>query len=220
MNFPTIIDAFGTASFQIITSAEFAVDTFFVLSGCLAAYMLLKATHKALRQQQPRGVEDSASSAGRDGLGAMRSGGVAGVAPSSSAAAVIHFSTAGGGGGRRGGKGVSVGEHEAPLLSNHDHSSDAVSGDVDPSPLSVLPPLYAYYVVHRYLRLLPCLAVTIGLILYVAPLLGSGPFWDISWVALRSQCQSNGWTNLLFVNNFLPHPWEHNLDEQCAAWTW
>lgn len=46
-NFAEFIETAKTFSFQFVSNAFFAVDTFFVLSGFLAVYLLYKAVHKS-----------------------------------------------------------------------------------------------------------------------------------------------------------------------------
>ena len=79
-------------------------------------------------------------------------------------------------------------------------------------------------VVHRLLRIMPLYAMTLGFYVLIAPHMGSGPFW-YQWEGLLEPCREYGWTNLLFVNNFIPfdlpntatcfyHSWYLALDLQ------
>ena len=56
---------------------------------------------------------------------------------------------------------------------------------------------------HRLLRILPLYGMTLGFYTQIAPHLGSGPFWH-QWEGLLEPCREYGWTNLLFINNFVP----------------
>jgi len=78
--------------------------------------------------------------------------------------------------------------------------------------------------VHRLLRIMPLYAMTLGFYTLIAPHMGSGPFW-YQWEGLLEPCREYGWTNLLFVNNFVPfdlpntatcfyHSWYLALDLQ------
>jgi peptidoglycan/LPS O-acetylase OafA/YrhL len=75
----------------------------------------------------------------------------------------------------------------------------------------------AYYWLHRLWRILPLYAVAIGLYTFIVPVLGSGPFWN-SIDAWTNNCYSWWWTNLLFVNNYVP--WTDNFESECMVWTW
>lgn len=65
--------------------------------------------------------------------------------------------------------------------------------------LSNLPVL----LLSRLVRILPLYAVMLGLYTLIAPILSTGPFW-YKWLPLLKPCTDYGWTNLLFVNNFVP----------------
>ena len=77
---------------------------------------------------------------------------------------------------------------------------------------------------HRLLRIMPLYVMTLGFYTLIAPHMGSGPFW-YQWEGLLRPCREYGWTNLLFVNNFIPfdlpntatcfyHSWYLALDLQ------
>ena len=57
--------------------------------------------------------------------------------------------------------------------------------------------------VARAFRVLPLYLVTLLFYTQIAPHMGGGPFW-YQWTALLKPCHDYGWTNLLFVNNFVP----------------
>ena len=65
--------------------------------------------------------------------------------------------------------------------------------------LSHLPSL----LLARVVRILPLYAMCLGFYTQIAPQLGGGPFWH-QWIDLLKPCHDAIWTNLLFVNNFLP----------------
>ena len=71
---------------------------------------------------------------------------------------------------------------------------------------------------------MPLYAMTLGFYVFIAPHMGSGPFW-YQWEGLLEPCREYGWTNLFFVNNFIPfdlpntatcfyHSWYLALDLQ------
>lgn len=55
----------------------------------------------------------------------------------------------------------------------------------------------------RILRILPLYLACLFFWILIAPHLGSGPFW-YQWESLIQPCRQYWWTNVLFVNNFLP----------------
>ena len=67
----------------------------------------------------------------------------------------------------------------------------------------------------RYLRLVPLYGFIIGVYAYLAGHFSSGPFW-YRMIKEYSQCRTWGWTNLLFINNFVPSTYS----DQCVPWTW
>jgi peptidoglycan/LPS O-acetylase OafA/YrhL len=77
----------------------------------------------------------------------------------------------------------------------------------------------------RLLRILPLYLLCLGFYTQVAPHLylvgedndGGGPFW-YQWDSLLQPCRDSGWTNLLFINNFLP--WEKSNTETCFYHSW
>lgn len=67
------------------------------------------------------------------------------------------------------------------------------------------------------MRLLPLYAAVLASYVFLIPLLGSGPFWYLFDGPAISNCVSYWWTNLLFMNNFLPL--KNNWEGSCAPWT-
>jgi len=55
----------------------------------------------------------------------------------------------------------------------------------------------------RILRIMPLYLCCLGFWMFLAPHMGSGPFW-YQWEHFLEPCRQLWWTNLLFVNNFLP----------------
>ncbi|XP_012287276.1 O-acyltransferase like protein [Orussus abietinus] len=67
---------------------------------------------------------------------------------------------------------------------------------------------------HRYVRLTPAYAMTIGLYATLFDKIGSGPRWR-RWVGTeRDNCRDNWWANLLYVNNYV------NVDSICLSQSW
>nr|XP_033338952.1 uncharacterized protein LOC117227633 isoform X1 [Megalopta genalis] len=67
--------------------------------------------------------------------------------------------------------------------------------------------------VTRYIRLTPALLAVIFFYAFVMEHIGSGPLWNITVVRNAEICKSNAWTNLLYIQNFLP------MEETCATHT-
>ena len=53
-----------------------------------------------------------------------------------------------------------------------------------------------------YFRLTPTLMFCVLLVAKLRPFLGAGPLWYLG--ADVSGCSENWWTNLLYLNNFIP----------------
>ncbi|XP_042896783.1 nose resistant to fluoxetine protein 6 [Parasteatoda tepidariorum] len=71
---------------------------------------------------------------------------------------------------------------------------------------------WAYFYIHRYLRLTPVYMLVIAFYTTIYPYLGSGPFWPDYDV--EPLCQKNWWWNLLYINNF------QKTTEGCLGWSW
>jgi peptidoglycan/LPS O-acetylase OafA/YrhL len=69
----------------------------------------------------------------------------------------------------------------------------------------------------RILRILPLYTFCLGFWMFIAPHLGSGPFW-YQWENFLEPCRHSWWTNLLFVNNFLP--WGISTTANCFYHSW
>mgnify|MGYP000296263132 CR=1 FL=1 len=77
----------------------------------------------------------------------------------------------------------------------------------------------------RLLRIFPLYLLCMGFFTQVAPHVylvgeendGGGPFW-YQWDSLLQPCRDYGWTNLLFINNFVP--FEKSNTETCFYHSW
>ena len=69
----------------------------------------------------------------------------------------------------------------------------------------------------RAMRILPLYTFCLGFYTQIAPHLGSGPFW-YQWLGLLKPCHDYGWTNFLFLNNFVP--WDLGITETCFYHSW
>lgn len=69
----------------------------------------------------------------------------------------------------------------------------------------------------RIVRILPLYAMCLGFWMFIAPHLGSGPFW-YQWQFYMEPCNTYWWTNFLFVNNFLP--WGRPTTDSCFYHSW
>jgi len=58
-------------------------------------------------------------------------------------------------------------------------------------------------IVFRVIRILPLYMCCLGFWMFLAPHMGSGPFW-YQWEHYLEPCRQLWWTNLLFVNNIWP----------------
>ena len=72
-------------------------------------------------------------------------------------------------------------------------------------------------VITRVARILPLYALCVGFYTQIAPHMGSGPFW-YQWLALLKPCHDYGWTNFLFINNFVP--WDLPITDTCFYHSW
>ena len=73
------------------------------------------------------------------------------------------------------------------------------------------------FMLHRIFRVLPLYGLVLVVYIFIVPLIGSGPFWYLVDGTTTSNCASYWWTNLIFVNNFVPA--ENNWKQSCAPWT-
>lgn len=54
----------------------------------------------------------------------------------------------------------------------------------------------------RLLRILPPLAALIYFVIYLFPLMGSGPLWNLIVTHHSDICKNVWWRNLLFIHNY------------------
>jgi peptidoglycan/LPS O-acetylase OafA/YrhL len=70
----------------------------------------------------------------------------------------------------------------------------------------------------RILRIMPLYITCLGFWMFLAPHFGSGgPFW-YQWEHFLQPCRESWWTNLMFVNNFLP--WGVSTTANCFYHSW
>lgn len=67
----------------------------------------------------------------------------------------------------------------------------------------------------RMVRLIVPLALAQGIIKHLFTYMGDGPLYVKSWEPLLNGCDTYWWSNLIFLNNFVP--W--NLIDVCLPWT-
>lgn len=51
-------------------------------------------------------------------------------------------------------------------------------------------------------RLTPVYVIIIGFYIWIFPLIGSGPFWNLL-IEDSAYCAKNWWMNLLYINNYV-----------------
>lgn len=71
------------------------------------------------------------------------------------------------------------------------------------------------YYARKVLRYVPLNVVAMLIVTKALPYLGSGPVWNF-YDKLVAPCQTNWWTNVLWVNNLYPA----EFDDKCLPWTW
>ena len=76
-------------------------------------------------------------------------------------------------------------------------------------------PFLSYYL-HRFLRLTPTYMFVMFFIWGLFEYMGNGPTFKYSAQALASSCKKYWWTNLLYINNFVPS----NFNDECIGWVW
>ncbi|XP_076316315.1 nose resistant to fluoxetine protein 6-like [Tachypleus tridentatus] len=70
------------------------------------------------------------------------------------------------------------------------------------------------FVLHRYFRLTPTLLMISSLV-FLLPLLGSGPIWHETLDPLVEGCRNWWWTNALLLNNFIGE-----VHQKCMGYSW
>ena len=74
---------------------------------------------------------------------------------------------------------------------------------------------WAMFYIHRLLRIAPVYFFIYFFYVFAFPHTGSGPAWPIHDYTNKSSCGEYWYSNLLFINNFLP------TDEpSCMGWSW
>lgn len=68
--------------------------------------------------------------------------------------------------------------------------------------------------INRYIRLLPALLVVYAFNATWLVHMGRGPFWDRTVGGEYRNCRNNGWSNILFINNY------YNSEYMCLQQTW
>ncbi|XP_047105843.1 nose resistant to fluoxetine protein 6-like [Schistocerca piceifrons] len=58
-------------------------------------------------------------------------------------------------------------------------------------------------IINRYVRLTPLYVLVILFHCGVLPYMGSGPFWKSTVLQEQTRCETNWWTNVLYVNNYI-----------------
>lgn len=198
----SVYDNLGTIAFQVIPSAEFAVDSFFALSGALGAYLFAKGLKKAFRKAAVAEGLVAPPPSAVDDKGSARASSLNDSAQSS----LLY-------------------------LINGDAPDDGDASSPPPPPafavvrcaarsVASVVGAWAYATVHRWLRLIPSVGAMIAIFAYVAPLLGDGPFWRASWESSIASCNDHAWADLLFLNNFFPGRHDEVFGNQCAGWLW
>lgn len=62
----------------------------------------------------------------------------------------------------------------------------------------------AMYVIDKYIRLMPSIMVMVALVILL-PLAYRGPVWNDYVTKQSAVCQSTGWVNTIFMQNYLPY---------------
>lgn len=74
---------------------------------------------------------------------------------------------------------------------------------------------FILFYVHRVLRLMPMYIFILGIYWTLTPMMGEGPLWFSTKATLESSNQYC-WTNVLFINNFIPK----EFYDECMPWAW
>ena len=73
-----------------------------------------------------------------------------------------------------------------------------------------------FTMLHRFLRLWPCLIVCLLIFWKISPYFGSGPFWE-AYIRSLDVCDKAWWQRLLFIRN-LTNTGEDQYDCFVVAW--
>jgi len=72
------------------------------------------------------------------------------------------------------------------------------------------------YYFRKIFRFMPLNVICMMAVLFILPVIGSGPVWNTFKSGAIAGCTDNWWTNVLWVNNLYPR----NYDDKCLPWTW
>lgn len=185
---------------QVFSSAWLAVDSFFVLSGALGAYLLAREVAKALPHWAAAAARDAA-------LG--------------DAAQLLDWA-------RAAATAVQLCRAPSPASATHVRLLDTVSDDANKDAIGSAPPpegptylhmaqtlaeAYASLFVHRFLRLFPSLLATVSALYYVMPLTSSGPYW-FKFHEMVEPCSTHRfWYAAFMLLNV-------DADSFCGIWLW
>ena len=185
---------------QVYSSAWLAVDSFFMLSGLLGAYLLTREVTAALPDwnRSPTHHADVGDAAlvwasAQHVTSALR-------------VALLR-------------RVVAAPAHEALLDdTSKELTEQKETPQVDAAPslsrtASSLAELYTSLFVHRFLRLFPSLLVALSILYYVTPMVSSGPYWYHLNQAVAPCSTSRFWYAAFFVANADP-------DLFCGVWFW
>lgn len=73
---------------------------------------------------------------------------------------------------------------------------------------------FAYFYLHRYFRLTPALFAVVIFCAYLLKYTSTGPNWPNSIEMYDQWCSSNGWLNILYLQNFF------NTENMCLSHSW
>jgi peptidoglycan/LPS O-acetylase OafA/YrhL len=73
---------------------------------------------------------------------------------------------------------------------------------------------WVMFIVHRLIRIAPIYFFVFMIYVNILPYIGTGPAWPLLEYKYRVACNEYWWTNLLFINNFVPS------SGTCMTWSW
>ncbi|XP_071497836.1 nose resistant to fluoxetine protein 6-like [Diadema antillarum] len=73
---------------------------------------------------------------------------------------------------------------------------------------------WGFFYFHRYWRLTPAVLATILIWMYIKPVMGDAPLWNMYQNV--DTCINYWWTNILYINNFYPRMFMN----ECIGWVW
>ena len=197
VNISAVSDAAFSAAGQVLPSAEFAVDSFFLLSGCLGAYLLAREVAKALPHWAAAAMAGSAAHGDSVQVLEWLQAGAMSVATAAATCTgpveprdrLIDEDDADESGWKQplgGGTAEQVAEAPSPPWA---HTTMALAG------------LYVSLFMHRFLRLMPTLFATMCVMYYVMPLVSAGPYW-FKYAEFIEPCEGKYfWLTAFFVSS-------------------